>query len=316
MTEIYREYSKTHIGWFPFGLTGWQAATVALSTMPVFWSLRDGAWASAGLFLVISVVVSVLTVVPVRGRSAVGWILASVAFATGGLRRWTSFRARASLGEVEDLARADLPGSLDDVVVRDDDTVLRVVHDAAPLAGVGDHGDDRRGDLLDEVGDQVEPGRRLRRYRGRGGSRLWGALVGVRAAGREAESEGHNGEQGEERAPGHGSVLAHPRAVRGPPKRAANRGRGTSLAGPERGVELEAVAVAQDDDRDLVTRRMPAEGAQELLPGAEGRRLGEGQGGGGGRDEDQEGEHGAHGAHQVSHSRDPGGGLPSQRAIS
>lgn len=119
MTAIYRDYSKTRIGWFPGGLTGWQAATVALSTLPVFWSLRDGAWASAGLFLVISVLVSFVTVVPVRGRSAVGWIAASVMFAVGVLRRWTSFRSRASLGQVEDLATADLPGSLAGVEIHE-----------------------------------------------------------------------------------------------------------------------------------------------------------------------------------------------------
>ena len=119
MTEIYRDYSKARIGWFPFGLTGWQAATVALSTMPMFWALKESAWTSAGMFLLNSVVVTAVTVVPVRGRSATGWVVASVAFAAGGLGRWTMFRSKASRGQVEDLAEADLPGSLAGVEIHE-----------------------------------------------------------------------------------------------------------------------------------------------------------------------------------------------------
>ncbi len=98
MTQVYNEYSKARIGWFPFGLTGWQAAVVAISTMPVFWALKEQAWASAATFALICAVVTVVTVVPVRGRSAIGWIIASTAFAVGGLAGWTRFRSRAAQG--------------------------------------------------------------------------------------------------------------------------------------------------------------------------------------------------------------------------
>ncbi|WP_295703049.1 SCO6880 family protein, partial [Lapillicoccus sp.] len=56
--------------------------------------------------------VTLVTVVPVRGRSAIGWIMASTGFAVGGLTGWTRFRARATRGQVQDLAQVDLPGSL------------------------------------------------------------------------------------------------------------------------------------------------------------------------------------------------------------
>ena len=69
MTQVYNQYSKARIGWFPFGLTGWQGAIVAVSTLPVFWSLKEQAWASAGMFALICAAVSLVTVVPVRGRS-------------------------------------------------------------------------------------------------------------------------------------------------------------------------------------------------------------------------------------------------------
>lgn len=112
MTQVYNEYSKARIGWFPFGLTGWQASTVAISTMPIFWALKEQAWASAATFALICAVVTVVTIVPVRGRSAIGWIIASTAFAVGGLAGWTRFRSRAAQGAAKDLDDVDLPGSL------------------------------------------------------------------------------------------------------------------------------------------------------------------------------------------------------------
>ena len=119
MSQIYNEYSKARIGWFLFGLTGWQAAVVALSTLPVFWSLKAQAWTSAGMFLLICVAVVLVTVVPVRGRSAIGWIMASTAFAVGALTGWTRFRAHATRGQVEDLAQVDLPGSLTGIEIHE-----------------------------------------------------------------------------------------------------------------------------------------------------------------------------------------------------
>lgn len=119
MTVIYRDYSKARIGWLPFGLTGWQAGVIAGSVLPVFIAVNRGAWASAGLLLLASVAVTLVTVVPVRGRSATGWLVASTAFVTGGVAGWTRFRSRAARGGVENLDQADLPGSLAGVEIHE-----------------------------------------------------------------------------------------------------------------------------------------------------------------------------------------------------
>src|SRR5450756_2017423 len=111
MATIYGDYSRDKIGWF-FGLSGWQLATLAATVMPVFWAIQHGAWLSAVLFAGLWVLVFVVTVAPVRGRSATGWLAASTAFAIGGLAGWTRFRSRASTGKSDALAQADLPGVL------------------------------------------------------------------------------------------------------------------------------------------------------------------------------------------------------------
>jgi hypothetical protein len=118
MAVIYNDYSRARIGWF-FGLSGWQLGVVALSTMPVFWSIQSGAWLPAGLFLLLWAVVAAVTVTPVRGRSASGWITASLAFAVGGLAGWTRFRSKASRGQADSLEEADLPGALNGVQIHD-----------------------------------------------------------------------------------------------------------------------------------------------------------------------------------------------------
>lgn len=115
---IYSDYSKDKIGWF-FGLSGWQLGTVSLTTLPVFWAVQRTAWLSTVMFLLLWMVVFVVVVAPVRGRSATGWVTASIAFAVGGLTGWTKFRSKSSRGQVEDLAEADLPGALQRIQVHD-----------------------------------------------------------------------------------------------------------------------------------------------------------------------------------------------------
>jgi hypothetical protein len=118
MAVIYNDYSKARIGWF-FGLSGWQLAVVSVSTLPVAWSVQGGAWLSAVLFLGLWVVILLLSVTPVRGRSATGWVTASLAFAVGGLAGWTRFRSKASTGQADCLQEADLPGVLQGVEIHD-----------------------------------------------------------------------------------------------------------------------------------------------------------------------------------------------------
>ena len=118
MATIYGDYSRDKIGWF-FGLSGWQLATLALTVMPVFWAIQHGAWLPAVLFAGLWGLVFVVTVAPVRGRSATGWLAASTAFAIGGLAGWTRFASRASTGKADALAEADLPGVLQGVQIHD-----------------------------------------------------------------------------------------------------------------------------------------------------------------------------------------------------
>ena len=118
MATIYGDYSRDKIGWF-FGLSGWQLATLAAAVMPVFWAIQHGAWLSAVLFVALWVLVFVVTVAPVRGRSATGWLAASTAFAIGGLAGWTRFASRASTGMADELGEADLPGVLQGVQIHD-----------------------------------------------------------------------------------------------------------------------------------------------------------------------------------------------------
>lgn len=115
---VYSDYSKAKIGWF-FGLSGWQLATVALSVLPVFWAVQRQAWGSALMLLMIWAAFSAIVVVPVRGRSAPGWCMSMISYAIAGLTGRAPFRARATRGQVEELATADLPGVLNAVEIHE-----------------------------------------------------------------------------------------------------------------------------------------------------------------------------------------------------
>lgn len=118
MAVIYHDYSRDQIGWF-FGLSGRQLATLAAASLPVFWSIQQGQWRSALAFLALWVLVLVVTVTPIRGRSATGWLLATLAHTIGGLTGWTRFTARAATGRAGDLSAPDLPGVLQGVQIHD-----------------------------------------------------------------------------------------------------------------------------------------------------------------------------------------------------
>jgi hypothetical protein len=118
MGTIYGDYNKDKIGWF-FGLSGWQLAVVGASSLPAFWFLQRGAWTSAVALAGMWVLVLLVTVVPVRGRSVFGWLTASVSFTVGGLTGWTRWRSLASTGRADDLAVANLPGALHSLEVHD-----------------------------------------------------------------------------------------------------------------------------------------------------------------------------------------------------
>src|SRR5664279_5168457 len=107
MATTYADYNRDRIGWF-FGLTGARLTVLALAALPVFWAVSRGAWVSALTLLANWVVGLLVTIVPVRGRSATGWMIAAAAHAVGGLLGWTSFRSHASKGRAQDLETPDL----------------------------------------------------------------------------------------------------------------------------------------------------------------------------------------------------------------
>ena len=121
MAVIYSDYSRDKIGWF-FGLNGWQLATLAATSLPIFWSIQQTAWRSALLSLAVWAAVALLSVTSVRGRSATGWLLATLTHTLGGLTGWTHFTAHAATGRAthdDDLPVPDLPGVLAGVQIHD-----------------------------------------------------------------------------------------------------------------------------------------------------------------------------------------------------
>lgn len=136
MSQVYSEYARARIGWFPFGLTGWQASVLAVSVLPVLWALTRQHWAAAAALLLLAVAVAVLAIVPVRGRSATGWLVATVAFAIGTLAGWTRYRSRVAQGQAEDLDAVDLPGPIAGIEIHEGPPVG--LH-AARVAMIQDH---------------------------------------------------------------------------------------------------------------------------------------------------------------------------------
>ena len=80
MATIYSDYSRARLG-FIFGFSGWQVSVVALTFLPIAGAVSAGAWRWVALFGLLWLAISALTLTPVRGRSAVGWLQAALAFA-------------------------------------------------------------------------------------------------------------------------------------------------------------------------------------------------------------------------------------------
>jgi hypothetical protein len=85
----------------------------------VLWNASRGAWVPAGVCLLAWVLLTVLVITPVRGRSATGWLLAVTAHTAGNITGWARFTSNAARGAADDLHVADLPGVLAGVQVHD-----------------------------------------------------------------------------------------------------------------------------------------------------------------------------------------------------
>ncbi|QKE85116.1 SCO6880 family protein [Arthrobacter sp. NEB 688] len=114
----YRDYSRARIGFF-FGLTGWQLAAVTTGVLPALWEVSLGEWASAAAWLAAWVVMTLLVITPVRGRSSTGWMLAATTHALGAVAGWSRFTSHAATGAGVAAGTPDLPGVLATCTVHD-----------------------------------------------------------------------------------------------------------------------------------------------------------------------------------------------------
>ena len=115
---IYNDYTRARVGWF-FGLSGWQLGVVSLGTLPSFWSIREQSWGAALTLLGFWVLLACVVIVPVRGRSATGWLVAMIAFGLASLTGRSRFRGRAARGSAIPLENVDLPGALNGIEIHD-----------------------------------------------------------------------------------------------------------------------------------------------------------------------------------------------------
>ena len=108
---LYSGWRREKFGPFA-GLSGRQAAAVAISWIPPLAAVGRSHWGSALQLGVVSVLVSALVIVPVHQRPAVKWLWDAMLFAAGHALGWAEFRARAatSAGSQARLDEPDLPG--------------------------------------------------------------------------------------------------------------------------------------------------------------------------------------------------------------
>lgn len=118
MTTEYGDYTKDRVGWF-FGMTGAQLAAVTLAGLPVMVGIGVQAWGLAGVSLLGWGGLLVLLLVPVRGRSATGWLAGLASHTAGRGLGWAPFRGQVSVGESVAADEADLPGVLSGIQVHD-----------------------------------------------------------------------------------------------------------------------------------------------------------------------------------------------------
>ncbi|SER27696.1 SCO6880 family protein [Microlunatus flavus] len=147
--RVYRDYQRDRVGWF-FGLTGLQLGLLAAGALPTCWAARTGWWAGAFAGLLGWVGLLALVVVPVRGRSAVGWTVASATFLALRLAGATTWRSGLATGLAGPAGAPDLPPPLDQLLIhqvaaRESSGMVGVVQDRAArswaLAARITHGD-------------------------------------------------------------------------------------------------------------------------------------------------------------------------------
>lgn len=111
MARVYRDYQRDRVGWF-FGLTGLQLGVLAAGSVPIFWLIHLGAWGLALTAVPGWVLLLAVVVVPVAGRTAVGWLVAGLGYGVGRCTGWSVWTSRAAVGEATEPQQPDLPGVL------------------------------------------------------------------------------------------------------------------------------------------------------------------------------------------------------------
>jgi len=118
MAVVYDEYAKDRPGYF-FGLSGPRLIAMVATGVPAVWALSRQQWVLLLTFAAGWALVALLALVPIAGRTAIDWLMASIRHTIGGITGWTTFRARAASGTAADLDQADLPGVLAGTSVHD-----------------------------------------------------------------------------------------------------------------------------------------------------------------------------------------------------
>ena len=76
MATVYGDYTRDRNGLF-FGLSGGQLITLVVAGVPALWAFQRQQWRPLAGLVLAWLVVLALVAVPIRGRSATGWLVAS-----------------------------------------------------------------------------------------------------------------------------------------------------------------------------------------------------------------------------------------------
>ena len=102
-----------------WGLSVPQLLFLSVATFPAWMAISSQRWLAGIMWVPVWLLLLFLTVVPLGGRPAVGWLAAAAAFAIAGLNGWLTFRSKAATGTLRDLDELDMPGALTGVEVLD-----------------------------------------------------------------------------------------------------------------------------------------------------------------------------------------------------
>ena len=116
--RLFGGWTRERFGPF-LGLSGRQAAIVALAVVPLLATMAQSRWLLLAQLTPVSAVVLALTVIPVRRRPAYRWLVDAIWFGVGRATHWSFFRAAvATYGPVA-LDEPDLPGAIADLAFHD-----------------------------------------------------------------------------------------------------------------------------------------------------------------------------------------------------